>query len=248
VYHWQSWEEFVALHRMWNNLVFAGQNIRWCDLHRGADLGDNADSVVCIPDTSSIHQASERFSTKTSGNILNVSCEDGTFNLLGRVIINAEGAPFADHAVRLQMKDGSQCTEAGQAKMFQKSTLTDSLLKTERKKGADDSDYFVALCTGLSEITSVPPKTAIVHKGNRDAYFGPFLGRSILFTTPINGNTAPRALLESVHGISADTADTIITERNIRSFGDAADCVQRVNACFPKKRPMLSHIVSGWYW
>lgn len=252
VYKFTAWEDFNALYRKWKCDVFAGETLPWKELHRGAKFGPDVDGLVRVGAVE-IHQAAERFDTKSDSWPLTVRTASGTIDLPGNngiLVINGEGAPAGDSCLPLLMESGEVVSEAHQPKLYSSTLLTDQVVIAERTKATCSKDYLVILSTGPSTISHIPNRTAVVSGHERAAYYGPFAGRAFCFqTSQIDPNKATRAVFEAVYGVGRNTADALLKARGVRKFDSLGDCCQRVKEANNNRMPPnFEKIASSWYW
>jgi len=82
----------------------------------------------------------------------------------------------------------------------------------EYDKAACNQDVFILFTSGMSKVSKLPSRSAIVDRELWSSYFGPFVGRAFHYadTERLNINNASFSYLTAITGIGPTYAERII--------------------------------------
>src|SRR5262249_52354730 len=100
-----------------------------------------------------------------------VECDKNNVNVRKgkHCILNATGAPAADHFLCLDANEASN--EVSQSKLYETTRINQQLYNEEREKAASEDDFFILLTTQERCDIRLPKNSGIVDKQNWLDYF-----------------------------------------------------------------------------
>ncbi|CAG8663658.1 10780_t:CDS:2 [Funneliformis caledonium] len=237
---WQHFEHFIASFRVLKSNVFEiDKEIKLQDIHAGAKHNFGTATIKNIP--LSLAKATRQQSTKSSAYSANktVTCKRGddqiNLNLedASACIINGSSAPAGDSFCPIYFANTPQLhIESHQCKCLKSTTVNQTTFHEEREKACDKDDIFILYTCGSSNVTRLPPLSAIVDCDRWKLYFGPFAGRAFLLvqSDKFNINNCSKSELTSICGIGPKRADLL---ESMRPYDDLEDCIYKTK--IPRK-------------
>ncbi|CAJ0847839.1 13451_t:CDS:2 [Entrophospora sp. SA101] len=217
--YWQHFEEFIGRIRVLKSQVFdPNQHVDLKEIHSGA--WHNFEDIKIINKALTLEKATVWTSTKSSCGTRTVQCEKVNVQLAeaSHCIINKPNAPYGDCFCPIYIANSQNfCIESHQCKLIKASAaINEQLFMEEYNKAAEPgTDVFIFFTTGKCDISSLPPRSAIVDSKVWNSYFGPFSGRAFIYSqqNPPNINKAVYTVLTAITGIGTKHADVIMDER-----------------------------------
>jgi DNA uptake protein ComE-like DNA-binding protein len=212
--------------RVLKSQLFAGQELSWQDVHRGARFGGEGGAPTIRSVAMELARADHREATAGALAHSRVAVRDGDsvdVSAGRHVIINAKGAKAGDVFASLNVVPAGTVREVLQLKLKEKAKTPVTAVEyaAEEKKAVSPDDCFLLITSGRCEL----PRNASARRGVVDAsnyrdYYGPFAGR--VFAVVPNINTSPRSVLEGVPRVGLASAQKILQHRPFKDAHDAA--------------------------